>query len=247
MKKPARKSRARQLDPALLADLVAANHILADQGVLDAWGHVSVRDPENPERFWLSRSVAPSLVTAEDILEHDIDSEPVSPDGRKLYIERYIHGEAYRARPDVMAVCHHHSPTLVSFSVSRTLLRPLTGPAGFLGTGVPVFDIRDVDKGPVLIIVNAEQGRAAARALGQHAVLLLARHGAIAVGNSLRQVVWRGVYSELNARQQIDAMRLGPDVDYLSPEEAAYAAERVPPDNERAWNLWKLDAAKRRA
>ena len=122
-----------------LDELVTANHIFADHGVLDAWGHVSVRDPRDPERYWLSRSLAPTLVTKADMMEFDLDSAPVDRRDRKMYIERFIHGEIYKARPDVMSVVHHHSPALVTFSVSDVPLRPLTGPAGFLGMGAPVL------------------------------------------------------------------------------------------------------------
>jgi HCOMODA/2-hydroxy-3-carboxy-muconic semialdehyde decarboxylase len=228
-------------DPQTLEDLVDANHILYDQGMLDAWGHVSVRDSRHHNRFWLSRSMPPALVTADDILEFDLDSQPLDQQGRKIFLERFIHGEIYKARPDVMAVLHNHPPAMISFGVSSAPLRPLTGPAGFLGSGPPVFDIRDVDDGPVLIIVNSEQAAALAKALGTHAVVLLARHGAVAVGRFLKEVVWRGIYSELNARQQLDAMSLGP-VSYLSAAEAAHAEANVPPDPDRAWTLWKASA-----
>jgi ribulose-5-phosphate 4-epimerase/fuculose-1-phosphate aldolase len=224
-----------------LNDLVDANHILYDQGVLDAWGHVSVRDTRKPDRFWLSRSVPPALVTYDDIMELDVDGRPMNQNGRKVYLERFIHAEVYKARPDVMAVVHNHPPAMISFSVTDVPLRPLTGPAGFLGSGVPVFDIRDVDDGPVLIIMNPKQGAALARALGSHAVLLLARHGAVVVGSSLKQVVWRAIYSESNARQQLDALRLG-SIKYLSDAEVAYSIATMPPDPERAWTLWKASA-----
>ena len=132
-------------NPALIDDLVAANRILSDHGVLDAYGHISARDPVNPQRYWLSRSMAPVLVTAEDIIEFDLDGNPVRAGENRLFFERVIHGEIYKARPDVMAVVHNHSPSLIPFCNSDTKLRPMVGNAAFLGAGVPVFDIRTVD------------------------------------------------------------------------------------------------------
>jgi HCOMODA/2-hydroxy-3-carboxy-muconic semialdehyde decarboxylase len=233
-----------KLSRRILDDIVAANRILSAQGVLDAWGHVSVRDPTNAQRFWMSRSMAPALVTASDVMAFDLDSKPVSQRPRKIYIERFIHGEIYKVRGDVMSVLHNHSPALIPFTVTDVPLRPLTQVAGFLGSGVPVFDIRDVDQGADLVIANSEQASALAQALGDHAVVLLRGHGAVAVGNSLQQTVWRGIYSELNARQQLEALRLGA-VRYLSDQEAQFAAAHVPHDPARAWQLWKRQASKK--
>lgn len=230
-----------KLSRQLLGDIVAANRILSAQGVLDAWGHVSMRDPNDPGRYWMSRSMAPALVTASDIMAFDLDSKPIGRQSRKMYIERFIHGEIYKARDDVAAVLHNHSPALIPFTVTDVPLRPLTQVAGFLGSGVPVFDIRDVDSGPDLLIANGEQASALAHTLGKHAVVLLRGHGAVVVADSLQQLVWRGIYAELNARQQLEALRLG-SVRYLSAAEAEFAAAHVPHDPARPWQLWKSQA-----
>jgi ribulose-5-phosphate 4-epimerase/fuculose-1-phosphate aldolase len=228
-------------DPALIDDLVAANRILSDQGVLDAYGHISARDPRNPQRYWLSRSMAPVLVTADDIIEFDLDSNPVRAGENRLFFERVIHGEIYKARPDVMAVVHNHSPSLIPFCNSETRLRPMVGNAAFLGDGVPVFDIRDVDDEGDLNVCNVPQAQALAQALGAEWVVLLRRHGAVAVGESIRQCVRHAIIAERNARQQIEATMLGP-VQFLTKSEIAFARRSKPKDSDRGWQLWKQRA-----
>jgi ribulose-5-phosphate 4-epimerase/fuculose-1-phosphate aldolase len=228
-------------DPALLDDLVAANRILADQGVLDAYGHISARDPARADRYWLSRSMPPALVTAADLLAFDLDNNPVEGGNHKLFFERVIHGEIYQARPDVMAVVHNHSPSLIPFCNSDTRLRPMVGNAAFLGEGAPVFDIRSIDDEGDLNICTVAQARALAQALGQHALVLLRSHGAVAVGDSVRQCVRRAVIAETNARQQIAATLLGP-VHFLTPSEIEFARRVPPKDPDRAWQLWKRKA-----
>ena len=228
-------------DPALIEDLVAANRILFDQGVVDGFGHVSVRDPQNRERYFMSRSIAPALVTADDIMEYDLDSTPIDQRGRRMYFERFIHGEMYKARPEVNAVVHSHSPTIVPFGVGKTPLKPLSQVSAFLGLGVPVFDIRKFEKGGDLMVRNAQAGRALAQTLGKAAVVLMRGHGSTAVGKTLNEVVWRAIYAEVNSRQQVVAMQLG-DVYFLTDEEIAANAESPPADPDRAWNLWKTRA-----
>jgi HCOMODA/2-hydroxy-3-carboxy-muconic semialdehyde decarboxylase len=228
-------------DPALIDDLVAANRILSDHGVLDAYGHISARDPKNPQRYWLSRSMAPVLVNAEDIIEFDLDSNPVRAGEKRLFFERVIHGEIYKARPDVMAVVHNHSPSLIPFCNSETRLRPMVGNAAFLGDGVPVFDIRDVDDEGDLNVCNVPQAQALAQALGAEWVVLLRRHGAVAVGESIRQCVRHAIIAERNARQQIEATMLGP-VQFLTKSEIAFARRSKPKDPDRGWQLWKQRA-----
>jgi HCOMODA/2-hydroxy-3-carboxy-muconic semialdehyde decarboxylase len=225
----------------LIDDLVAANRILSDQGVLDAYGHISARDPRNPQRYWLSRSMAPVLVTADDIIEFDLDSNPVRAGENRLFFERVIHGEIYKARPDVMAVVHNHSPSLIPFCNSETRLRPMVGNAAFLGDGVPVFDIRDVDDEGDLNVCNVPQAQALAQALGAEWVVLLRRHGAVAVGESIRQCVRHAIIAERNARQQIEATMLGP-VQFLTKSEIAFARRSKPKDPDRGWQLWKQRA-----
>jgi HCOMODA/2-hydroxy-3-carboxy-muconic semialdehyde decarboxylase len=225
----------------LIDDLVAANRILTDRGVFDAYGHISARDPANKARYWLSRSMAPALVTAEDIIEFDLDNNPVRAGENRLFFERVIHGEIYKARPDVMAVVHNHSPSLIPFCNSDTKLRPMVGNAAFLDEGAPVFDIRDIDDGGDLNVCTVPQARGLAQALGEHWLVLLRRHGAVAVGESVRQCVRHAVYAESNARQQIEATMLGP-VQFLTASELAYARRMKPKDPDRAWQLWKTKA-----
>ncbi len=169
-------------DPALLDDLVAANRILSDHGVLDAYGHISARDPVHHQHYWISRSMPPAQVGATDIIACDLDNNPVRPGETRLFFERVIHGEIYKARPDVMAVLHNHSPSLIPFCNSDTRLRPMVGSAAFLGDGAPVFDIRTIDDEGDLNICTLAQGQGLARALGPHALVLLRGHGAVAVG-----------------------------------------------------------------
>lgn len=231
----------------LLQDLVHANHILFDEGVLDAFGHVSVRHPERPERFLLARNMAPGLVGAEDIIEFDLDGTPIDADGRSVYLERFIHGEIYRARPDVMAVVHSHSPSVVPFSaVKSTPLKPMCHMSGFLGEGAPIFEIRDVAGAATdLLIRSAPLGESLARSLGDNNVVLMRGHGATVTGPTLKQAVYRAVYVEVNARLQADALRLGP-VEYLTREEANTAMEMIEGQVERPWQLWKQRAQARR-
>ncbi|HEY5988029.1 MAG TPA: class II aldolase/adducin family protein [Streptosporangiaceae bacterium] len=224
-------------DPRLIEDLVDANRILADQGVVDGYGHVSVRHSGSPERYLLSRSLAPELVTAPDVVEHDLDGRPVN-DARPLYLERFIHGEIYRVRPDVQAVVHHHSPSVIPFGVSRVPLRPLYHMSAFLGEGVAVYDIRD-DAGMTDMLVRTPAlARTLAETLGSRGAALMRGHGAVVVGTSLPQAVGRSIYMELNARLQAQAMGLGGEITYLAPEEARQAAATIA-GYERAWDLWK--------
>jgi ribulose-5-phosphate 4-epimerase/fuculose-1-phosphate aldolase len=227
-------------DPALIDDLVTANHILASEGILDGYGHVSVRNPANPNRFYLSRSLAPGLVTAADIIEYDLDGNPID-DTRLSYRERFIHGEIYKMRPDVMAIVHDHSPAVIPFSVSSVPLRAVTHMGAFIGEGVPVFEIRDVDGMTDMLVSNQKRGQALAKVLGNHPAALMRGHGAAVVGESVKVAVGRAVYLDLNARVQEQAILLGGKVTYFEPEEARKTA---PQDGfERAWDVWKRKAA----
>jgi ribulose-5-phosphate 4-epimerase/fuculose-1-phosphate aldolase len=225
-------------DPALITDLVYANRILYDQGVLDGFGHVSVRSPNNPSHFFLSRSMAPALVTANDIVEYDAQGEPVKPGSPNGYLERYIHAAVYRARPDVISVVHSHSAAILPFGLTGTPLRPVYHMSGFLGSGVPVFDIRDASGQTDMLISSNKLGDDLAKVLGDHVVVLMRGHGSVAVGKSIQEAVFRAVYAEVNSRIQMDAMKLG-DVKYLSQEEAAKAAATVGAQIGRSWDLWK--------
>lgn len=231
-------------DPQLIEDLVAANRILADQGVLDGYGHVSVRHSGSADRYLMSRSLAPELVTAADILEYDLDSNPVDPRGRTTYLERFVHGEIYRARPDVRAVVHHHSPSVIPFSVSMVPLRPIYHMAAFLGAGVPVFEIRQAGGQTDLLVRNGALGRALAQTLGTQPTALLRGHGAVVVGPTIVHAVARSVYMEVNARLQAQAIALG-QVTYLDAEEARKADASVSETYARPWELWKRKALSR--
>jgi HCOMODA/2-hydroxy-3-carboxy-muconic semialdehyde decarboxylase len=231
-------------DPQLLEDLVAANHILVDQGVLDGYGHVSARHDRDPSRFLMSRSLAPELVTAADVLEYGLDGEPVAAAGRTSYLERFIHGEIYRARPDVRAIVHSHSPSVLPFGATGAPLRPLYHMSAFLSGGVPVWDIGRAAGGATDMLVRTPAlGHALAQALGARPVVLMRGHGAVVVGTSLPQVVFRSVYTEVNARLQVQAIALGGgNVTYLSPEEAAKAEGSIASTLGRPWELWKRKA-----
>ena len=228
-------------DPELIDDLVAANRILVQQGVFDAYGHISGRDRSNPDRFWMSRSLPPGQVTADAIIEYGLDSNPIRRGENRMFFERVIHGEVYKARPDVMAVIHDHSPSLIPFCNSDTRLRPMTGNAAFLGEGVPVFDIRDVDDDGDLNICTVPQARGMAQALGGHWLVLLRGHGSVAAGDSVRQAVRHAVIAEVNAKAQLQAAVLGP-VHFLTASELTYAQRMKPKDPDRGWRYWKTKA-----
>src|SRR5437588_4846245 len=209
-------------DPALIDDLVTANRILYDQGVVDGFGHVSGRHDSNPERFLLARSMAPGLVTAADMMEFDLAGEPVDPQGRTPYLERFIHSEIYKAHPEVMAIVHSHSPAVIPFGVVGTPLRPIYHMSSFLGARVPVFEIRDTG-GPAtdMLIRTPALGAALAKTLGNSAVALMRGHGDVVVGGSIQEVVFRAVYTEVNAKLEAEALRLGQGkVAFLNDEEA---------------------------
>jgi HCOMODA/2-hydroxy-3-carboxy-muconic semialdehyde decarboxylase len=223
----------------LIDDLVSANHILFKEGVVDGFGHVSVRNERDPERFLLSRSIAPATVTARDVMEFGMDGEPINARGRSPYLERYIHSEIYRARPDVMAVVHSHSPALIPFGITGTRLKPVFHMSGFLGQATPIFEIRDAG-GPAtdLLIRDRDLGAALARALGAAPFALMRGHGSVAVGATLKQVVYRAIYAEVNARLQSEALRLGA-INYLNDAEAASASRTMDGVIDRPWALWK--------
>ncbi len=215
-------------------DLVAANHILASEGVLDAFGHVSARSPARPDRFLLSRRLAPALVTRADIREHHIDEDP--PEGRDGYLEWCLHSEIYRSRLDVNAVVHCHTPSLIPFADSSVPLRPMYHMSSFIGDAVPVIELRHTPAGADLLIRDAETGRAFACSLGERPAALIRGHGAVVVGPSIPCTVGRSIYLDLNARIQARAVALGGEVRYLDPEETRALAAN---DYARAWEVWK--------
>jgi ribulose-5-phosphate 4-epimerase/fuculose-1-phosphate aldolase len=233
---------AGSVEPQLIEDLVAANRILADQGVLDGWGHVSARHPRNPNRYLLSRSRAPELISAEDIMEFDLDSNPVDARGRPLYTERFIHGEIYKARPDVVAIVHTHAPALIPFGISKVPLKPVYHRSAFIAAGVPVFEIRERAGMTDMLIRDQALGRALAGALGNQPAALMRGHGAVVVGPSMQRVVGRSIFLPLNATLQMQAAALGGPVTYLDPEEARRIEEREGYGLARAWEAWKRKA-----
>lgn len=226
--------------------LTTANHILADQGVVDSFGHVSVRHPERDGHFLLSRSMAPARVTRDDIIEHDERGEPVDADGRTVYLERFIHAETYRRRADVTAVVHSHSPSVIPFSISSARLRPCYHMASFLDDTAR-FEIREqFGRDTDLLISDPEKGRYMAQALSSSSVVLLRGHGSVAVGRDLQEAVFRAVYLEINARIQTQAVALGGEVEFLSDGEARSGTETNARQTARPWTLWAEQARARR-
>ena len=234
------------LDLEIVDDLVAAYRTLASLNVLDAFGHISMRDPRNPKRYLMSLSVAPESVTPADILALDLDSQTVEKDdeGKLLYRERFIHGEIYKARPDVNAVVHSHSPTVVPFTVTKAKLRPLLHNAGFLGLGTPLFEIRKcAGHGTDLMILTPDLGRALAKTLGKDAAVVLMRgHGDSVVAPTLPNAVFRAYYTEVNARQQLAAMTLGGPINFLTRQEAITSNNAMLTASARPWALWRKKA-----
>jgi ribulose-5-phosphate 4-epimerase/fuculose-1-phosphate aldolase len=225
--------------PELLRDLVLANRILAHEGVMDAFGHVSVRHPDDPTRFIISRSLGPELVTEADLQIFSLDGEQVGGDPRAPYSERFIHGAVYEARPDVQAVCHNHAPSVIPFSVTGVPLRPISHRAASIGAEIPVWDIATEFGETDMLVRNVEQGRSLARALGARRVALMRGHGSVVVSPDVRTLTDICAYLELNARLLMQALALG-EVRYLSPGEVELAggAAGSSPGNDRAWITW---------
>ena len=219
---------------ALIEELVAANHVLAAKDILDGWGHVSVRSPDNPAHYLMSRSLAPELVTADDIVEFDLDSVAIEPKGSRGYLERYIHGEIYRARPDVAAIVHNHSPTVISFGIGTTPLRPVFHQATFLLPGVPVWDYRAFGIDDGALVHTAERGKALADALGDAAVVLMKNHGVAIVGTSVSMAVGRSIMLEQNAQMLNATLARGDKVTYLE-----LTGDTSDTSFLRGWELWK--------
>jgi ribulose-5-phosphate 4-epimerase/fuculose-1-phosphate aldolase len=244
---PGATAAALSADRQLIDDLVSANHILFDLGVVDGFGHVSVRHNARPDRFLLSRNMAPGMVAAGDILEYTLDSEPVGVDCAKVYAERFIHGEIYRAYPDVMSVVHSHSHSIVPLTTVKSApLRAIFHMAGFIGEGAPVFEIRDVvGDGSDLLIRDRKLGAALAACFKSSSIVLMRGHGSTVVAPTLQRAVYRAVYAELNARYQIAAMQMG-EVTYLSAAEARTCATNIESHILRPWELWKSQAAEKR-
>jgi ribulose-5-phosphate 4-epimerase/fuculose-1-phosphate aldolase len=223
---------------ALIEELVIANHILSNEGVVDAYGHVSIRNPNNRQHLFLARHTAAGAVTASDIIEYDLDCNPLTAGASAGYTERFIHCEIYRARPDVMAVVHAHSPDVIPFTVSTVPLKPVYHMAGFISDGLPIFDIRKASGSNTdMLIRNSDLGRRLAQTLGSKPAALMRGHGAVIVAESLHVVTGRAYYLNMDARMQREAMALGGPVTYLTREEADLAAAQD--GFERAWDFWR--------
>jgi len=231
--------------PALLDDLVAGSLILAQHEVLDAYGHVSARSDKRPDRYIMSRSLAPALVTAADLVEYDLESEPVA-DKRKGFIERYIHSEIYRSRPEVMAVVHSHSASVIPFGATRTKLRPIYHMGSFLWSGTPVFEIRNEKPDNDLLIRDRPLGKALARTLAKCNCVLMRGHGMTVIGDSVPEAVFRAIYTEMNARLQLQATQLEGPIEFLSDEEGRRSTAANRGTLERPWELWKKKALARK-
>ena len=234
-----------QPDARLVEELVAANWVLANEGILaEGWGHVSVR--LSRERFLISQAVAPEMVVASDLVEIGLDGRPVDGKERDLYSERFIHAEVYRLRPDVMAVVHTHAPPLIPFANSKVPLRPMYARSAFIGLGVPVFDIREAAGKTDLLVRSPEKGAALARSLADKPAVLMRGHGATVVGPSIPRVVSRSIFLALNATLQQNAIALGGPVTYLDPEEVRLVEAREGHGLKRAWEAWKRRAMEKR-
>jgi HCOMODA/2-hydroxy-3-carboxy-muconic semialdehyde decarboxylase len=224
-------------DPVLVDKLVLANRILYRQGVVDGFGHVSARHDRSSEHFLLARNMAPALVRRDDIVTFDREGEAIDAAGRRVYLERFIHAGIYRARPDVQAIVHSHSPGVIPFGVTRQPLRPVFHMSGFLGEGTALFEIRDVAGDTDMLVSDGRLGAALAAALGERSTVLMRGHGSTVVGASIEQAVYRAIYAEVNARLQIQAKQLG-EVTYLNAAESAKAARVNDTQLPRVWELW---------
>ncbi len=219
------------------AALATANRILAREGVLDAFGHVSVRHPTDPTRFYLARSLAPELVTEADILEFDLASQPVGPCDVALYSERVIHGGIYQVRPDVNAICHHHAPAVLPFCLADLTLRVVTQLGATIGKQVPLWDQRTEFGATNHLVTRADEAASLARCLGTNGIVLMKRHGATVVGSSLRELAFRSIYSCRDAELQLRARSYGP-IDSFTDDEIDLAGKFPEATLSRAWNYW---------
>lgn len=224
---------------SLMQDLVIAYRVLADSGVIDAYGHVSVRCPEDPNRYWMARSVAPELVTEADLMAFDMESRPLDARGRSPVNERFIHSEVYKVRPEVQAVVHNHSPSVIPFACTGLPLQPIFHMSAFIGQGVPNWEIRDARPGTDMLVRDTYLGASLARRLGAHPAALMRGHGAVVVGESLQVAVGRSVYLEQNARMQFQAemlaTRSGAAITFMDDQEVA--ANVSWQEYGRFWNL----------
>src|SRR5215469_9401365 len=225
---------------SLIEDLAVSYRVLAAYDIIDGYGHVSVRSERDPKRYFISRSLAPELVTEDDIMEFDLDSNPIDQRGREMYRERYIHGEIYKSRPEVMAVVHNHSPSIIPFGATAAPLKPIFHMAAFVGEGIPNFEIRKVQKGSNLLVETPKLGKALASSLGKSPAALMRGHGSVTVGQDLARAVGRAIYLEANAKLQMQAMLIAGSRGKITFLDSAEVKASSPVQNYgRAWNLWR--------
>lgn len=223
-----------------IEDLVIAYRILAHYGVIDGYGHISIRAPSNPQHYLIARAKAPELVTADDIITCDLESNAIPETKLLLYRERYIHGEIYKKRPEIQAVVHSHSPSVIPFSVTEEPLKALYHMAAFVGLGIPNFEIRKVQQGTNMLVETPELGRALAQLIGDKPGALMRGHGSVVVGENLGGAVARSIYLELSAKLQAQAMTIagpGGAITYLDDDEVREAVNMQ--SYGRAWELWR--------
>jgi ribulose-5-phosphate 4-epimerase/fuculose-1-phosphate aldolase len=230
------------IDQQLREDIAIGSRICAAEGVFDAYGHLSVRHPAAPDRFLMTQSKAPALVTADDVVELDLECRACGGEARPLFLERFIHGEIYKLRPDVNAIVHSHSPSVVPFSVVDNPMRAIFHTAAFIAAGVPIFDIAETFGETDMLISDHAKGRALAEALADKPVCLMRAHGSVAVGPSLQHAVFRAVYTEVNAKLQLQATMLGTSIAALTVGEGALADDVNLKGVGRPWEVWKKRA-----
>ena len=230
----------------LVDDLVVANKILSNEGILDGLGHISVRHDQNPNHFLLSRDLAPLLVTAADLVEYDLEGAPVGANAPPGYQERFIHAAIYKARPDVKSVVHAHAPSLLTFADSSVPLRPMYHMAAFLAEGVPNYEIRKVEGSTGMLVNSLKLGTALAQTLGDKPLALMRGHGVVVVGPNIPEAVSRAIFADTNAKIQLQAVALGGTISYLSGVDTT----PIPPTGQqttgapypRSWPYWKQRA-----
>ncbi len=227
----------------LIADLAASSRVLAARGVVDAAGHVSLRHPQAPDRYLMSCAKAPALVTPDDIVEYDLDSNPCNAGGRGVFLERFIHGEIYKARPDINSIVHSHSPSVIPFGLVGVDVKAMFHNAAFLAAGAPVFDISEKFGATDMVVGDSARGEALAKSLGDKDIGLMRAHGSVACGPTLQIAVFRGVYTEVNARIQhwTTALAAGGPVAALTEEEGRLADVLNQGACKRAWELWRSE------
>lgn len=226
-----------------MQELVVANRILASEGICDAFGHASIRHPDNPDRYVMARSRSPGVITIEDLMEYTLDGDPIDQRGRAMYAERHIHGGVYETRPDAMAVIHNHSHAVIPFGVTGVPLRPVLHMGAAAGADLPVWDIRDRFGDTTLLVTNMDQGRDLARCLGDRRVALMRGHGCVVAARNIKEAVMIAVYLETNARLQLQSLQLG-EPRYLSDGEVALGMKQFVAELaiDRAWEYWAIRA-----